>query len=259
MNTLPIAFLFAAIAAAQSGFAQQGLAPPRVGFITGTDHSLRPVLGLSGNLLLGNPAAEDVLSAAWSGSFGMVKTTSSLMAFDANHILASVDAVPGPALFAFRSNGSLALALLPQIATLYTWTGKGFSSSAFPPDFLGGQALAIAAPQLGQISLVVQRDDGLWLEQMSTDGGGFLQSALPGIQAPVLLQDDGTLLYTNQTALVIRDPAGKERKIETGAAIGEMHWMGNGWLQLLEVNNGRQFAVRTTLGSETVSQLPEVR
>jgi hypothetical protein len=259
MNKLLIALVLAALAGfAQPGFAQPGLAPPRLGFIAGPDHSLRPVLGLAGNLLLGNAAAEDVLAAAWSGSFGLVKTSSSLMAFDANHILASVDAVPGPALFAFRADGSPALALLPQTSTLYLWTGKAFSPIPFPADWLGGQTLAIAEPQSGQLGLVVQRDDGLWLEQMSTSGGKFIQSALPGVRPPVLLQQDGTLFYANQTALVIRDRAGNERRIETGEAIAEMHWMGNNWVHVVGAN-GRQLAVRTTPGSEAVSQIPEAR
>jgi hypothetical protein len=238
-------------------WAQTGLAPPRLGFIAATDHSLRPVLGLSGNLLLGSPTAEDVVSAAWSGYFGLVKSSSSLMAFDVNHMLASVDDVAGPALFAFNLSGVPAFALLPQTGTLYTWTGKAFHSLAFPADWLGGQTLAIASPQPGQISLIVQRNDGLWLEEMSTGGGGLVQSALPGIQAPVLLQDDGALLYMDRTALVIRDRKGNERRIETGVWIGEMNWMGSGWLQLVESNHGRQYAVRTTAGSENISQIPE--
>jgi len=255
MNKLLITFSFFVMAAG----GRPGVAPPQLGFIAGSDHSLRPVLGLPGNLLLGGPAAQDVLSAAWSGSFGLIKTSSSLLAFDVNHMLASVDAVPGPALFAFLANGSPALALLTQTGTLYTWTGKTFDRVTFPADPLGGQTLAIAAPQADRISSIVQRDDGLWLEDMSTSGGGFVQSALPGIQAPVLLQDDGTLLYTEQTAIVIRDPTGNERRIETGLSIGEMHWMGSGWLHVLETNNGRQVAVRITLGAEKISQLPEAR
>lgn len=249
MNNFSLTLFLAMLTAS----AQPGLAPPRLGFIAAADHSLRPVLGLSGNLLLGSPAAEGVSSAGWSGSFGLIKTSSSLMAFDPSHTLASIDAVPGPALFAFSASGSPAFALLPQSGVLYAWTGETFQTAPFQADLLDGKPLAIASPQAGVVSLIVQREDGLWLIQPDR------QSALPGIQPPVLLQNDGTVLYVDKTAIVIRNAAGNERRIETGISISEMHWMGSGWLHVLEATTTRQFAIRITPGSETITQLPEAR
>ncbi len=238
--------------AAMGAFAEQGLAPPQLGFIDASDHTLRPVLGISGNLLLGSAAAENVEAAAFSGSVGLVKTTTSLMAFDATHMLGSVDAAPGPALFAFASDGSLSVALMPESGLLLRWTGKDFETTSLPSD-LNGLPLAIAVSAADRVCVVVQRLDGLWLIE------GSAQTAISGVQPALLLANDGSVLYASGTELVLREPSGSERRIQVGVAIGELHWMGTAWIQIVPANSTLQYALHLTSGQQKISQLPEPR
>jgi hypothetical protein len=248
--------LFLAVVAAS---AQQGIAPPQLGFIAAADHSLRPVLGLPGNLLLGSAVADNIQSAAWSGSYGLVKSDALLIAFNGTRMLGSIDASRGPALFAFHSNGSPALALLSQSGELYAWTGTEFKPITFRQDLLEGNPLAIAIPQFDCVSVIVQRADGLWLVVESTRGEIESQTALAGMQPPVLLQNDGGMVYTDQTSLVIRDGTGNERRMKLSLSMAELHWMGTEWLQAIATNSGHQYAVRITPGLERISQIPEAR
>jgi hypothetical protein len=254
-----IPFLAMQSFAVMAASAQQGIAPPQLGFIAAADRSLRPVLGFPGNLLLGSAAADNIQSAAWSGSYGLAKSDDLLMAFDGTHMLGSIDVSRGPALFAFHSDGSPALALLPQSGELYSWTGAGFKLITFREDLLEGNPLAIAVPQFDRVSVIVQRAYGLWLVVESTSDEIESQSALPGVQAPVLLQNDGGLLYMDQTSLVIRDGSGNERRMKLSLSMAELHWMGTEWLQAVEANSGHQYAMRITPGFERISQIPEAR
>ena len=254
MNKLLLLLPLATMAAS----AQSGLIPPQLGFISASDHSMRPVLGLPGNLLLGSPAATNVDFVEWSGTLGLVKTGSALIAFDGARVLGSLNTAPEPALFAFRADGFSALVLLVQSGALYAWTGKEFEPLAYRAQSLGGNPLAIGAPPSGGVDVIVQRDDGLWQLGISAQGDVQSQSALPGIQPPVLLQNDGALFYSTKTTLVVRPGKGRERSIALGIAIGEMHWMGRGCIR-----SGRRLQAASSQfesrGSEKITQLPEPR
>ena len=84
-------------------WAQPAIAPPRLGFVQDSAHTLRPAYGAGGQLhsrTVRVPAT--IVSEAFSGSIGLLKTDSSLAAFDSQgKLLASMDAPGGPALFAF--------------------------------------------------------------------------------------------------------------------------------------------------------------
>lgn len=248
MKTLCVVILAAGFAAAQPA-----LKPPGLGMMVDAEGSLRPVLGLPGNLLLSDAAAQDVLSAGFSGKYAVVKTSSSLNVLDADgQVRFSMDAEEGPALFAFAADGSPALAYMA--GALWRWSGSAFEASEFKADALQGEALALAGDSSRPVFLV-QRDDAIWRVESQTGA----QNALPGVEAPVLLRVDGTVLYADGTALVIRSVSGDERRIETGAAIGTLRWMGDGWICAIEQDSLRQFAIRITRGREAVSQLPEAQ
>ena len=65
-------------------WAQPAIAPPQLGFIEDSARALRPAYGLAGNFILGPAVAGNIVSAAFSGSIGLLKTDSSLAAFDSH-------------------------------------------------------------------------------------------------------------------------------------------------------------------------------
>src|SRR5260221_14688765 len=58
------------------------IATPQIGFMQDGGNALRPVYGIAGNFVLGDSSAADVQAASFSGSFGMLKTASTLIVID---------------------------------------------------------------------------------------------------------------------------------------------------------------------------------
>lgn len=227
-------FLFlsiATVAAAQ-------IAPPQLGFVVDHRQSLRPLVGLSGNLLLGPSAGEGVISAASSQTFVMIKTNPSLSILDtAGNLKYAITTSPGPALFAFCKNGDPALVWLPNENVLLQW-----NVDHLEPLNLTSEVLALAPGRL-----VIQRGDTLYELDIATSN----QTALPGVNAPVWLDPEGSLIYAEGTALVR-----PEGRLELGFKPRYFVPLGPGWLLVGEVGTTRQFAVRITPGYEQVSLLP---
>src|SRR3984885_6223836 len=137
MRKLLITALFLSPA---SVWAQPAIAPPRLGFVEDSTRALRPAFGVSGSFILGPSvtlanAAGQIVTEAFSGSFGLLKTDSSLAAFSSQgKILGSIDAAPGPAFFAFSPNSATALAYIASSKALIEWRGTAFAPVSVPCD-----------------------------------------------------------------------------------------------------------------------------
>src|SRR6202035_55495 len=143
--------------------------------------------GIAGNFLPGGPVATGGTSAAYSGSSGLLKTSSAMVVTDRTGlIVASIDAPDGPALFAFARTGEAALAYLVT-GTLLAWDGGAFNPVSFDPTMLAASAvLSITSPDADHAAIIVQRDDGLWDVRVQLATGEIdAQTAIPGVTAPV--------------------------------------------------------------------------
>ena len=219
---------------------------------------LRPVYGIAGNFILGPSVARGVLSQAFSGSLGLLKTASTLAAFDAQgHMLASTNAASGPALFAFSPDGAPALVYLPSNNTLIEWAAGKFEILPYRPG--PGIVLAIALPNAFEASLVVQRSDGIWQVQLPfTRSRIDSQKAVPGVTAPVLAIASGDLVYADAKGIVLRKPDNSELHIAVQLpAKFSLTQMDSDWVQLSDLASPRRYAVRLTPGREGFYQLPE--
>jgi hypothetical protein len=247
--------------AAGVAWAQTALSPPQAGFMRDAADSMRPVYGIAGNFLLGDSVAAGVVAAAYSGSYGLVKTGSAVVVIDkAGLIIASSAAPDGPALFAFARNGEPTLAYLPDANALLVWNAGAFEAVPFDPATLVGSAvLSIAAPDSEHVAMIIQRDDGLWDIRMQLATGEIdSQTAIPGVAAPVLMLATGELVYSDTSGLVVRNPDGSERHIAAQLPANfELEQMGDGWIQLRDLEVGQQFAIRIAENREQSYQLPE--
>jgi hypothetical protein len=241
---------------------QSSLAPPELGFVEDAAHALRPAYGLAGNFILGPSLAGNIVTEAFSGSLGLLKTGSSLGAFDSQgKLLASMDAAPGPALFAFSPDGVTGLAYIVSSHALVEWRG-----SAFQPVWLDSQeaiaepVLAIAFPTPTEASLFIQRDDTVQEVNFPLGSVGTLsQNALIGVHAPLLALPTGDLVYCDPGGIVIRRTDGAEVRIAASLPAGfSLQQMNRDWVQLTDLNRSARFAIRTTPGREGFYQLPEV-
>lgn len=120
----PLAMLLLATAALPQ------IEAPRAGVIRDRAGVLRPVYGVAGSFVLGEPLADEVLSAGFSRSDGFAKTASELIVFHDGKEVDRVPAPPGPARFVFS----------PQPAAYFPATGELWSAktrrseSAAPPE-----------------------------------------------------------------------------------------------------------------------------
>jgi hypothetical protein len=233
------------------------LAAPQVGFIQDSGSALRPVYGLAGNFVLGDSVAADVEAASFSGSFGMVKTTSALVVIDRQgQVVASQDVPTGPALFAFSRNAAPAVAYLPNANILLQWSDGVFQQV----PLVWANVLSIAAVDSGQAAFILQRDDGLWDVRILLSTGELIsQTSLPGVAAPALMLATGELLYADANGLVLRKPDGSEKHIAAQLPpTFAFHQMGDGWIQVCDLATQQQYAVRLTDGREQFYALPGV-
>ena len=251
---------FLLFVAAASAWAQPALAPPQLGFIADSAHSLRPVFGVAGSFVLGSAAATGVTSAAFSGSLGLLKTDSAVVAFDPQgNTLASIGAAAGPALFGFAEKGDAALAYLPNSGEIIRFSGGRFTPRSVTVD--ASFVISVAFPNLRQASLIIQRDGGLWeLRVGLADGSVDSQTALTGFAAPVLELPSQQLVASDTQGIVVRNPDGSERHIAARLPANfALLEMSNGWVQVVDLGSAARFAVRVTPGHEGFYMLPGVR
>ncbi len=251
---------------AAGAWAQPAIAPPLLGFVEDRACQLRPAYGLAGNFILG-PAAEGkigngkILSAAFSGSFGLLKTDSSLAAFDSHGgLLATMKVAAGPALFAFSPGGTTALAYIASDNALFEWRGNAFAPVSLNyQDAIEDPVLAIAFPSPLEASLIVLRRETVWqLELAIGDGGIVSQKALIGVHPPLLMLPSGDLVYRDAGAMVVRRTDGSEVHIAASLpASFALQQMNQDWVQLTGLGSSARFAIRTTPGLEGFYQLPE--
>jgi hypothetical protein len=239
-----IALCLAASAAAQNR-------PPQMGFAGAADGTLRPVYGVAGNFILGPSVAGKVISQAFSGSLGLLKTESTLVAFDGQgRVLATKYAAAGPALFAFSPDGATAIAYIASSNTLVEW--KADQLAAIPLRLEPGTVLAVALPNAFEASLIVQREGEIW------EVASASQRALVGVTAPLLALASGELVYSDAKGIVLRKPDNSEVHIAGRLpAKFSLQQMDSDWVQLSELDTARRFAIRVLAGREDIYQLPE--
>ncbi|HTS49589.1 MAG TPA: hypothetical protein VMH05_16665 [Bryobacteraceae bacterium] len=255
----PVVMIFMLAAAV---CAQPALAPPQVGFLRDGANSFRPVFGIAGNFVLGGAAFSGVASAAYSGSFGLVKTDTSVIAVDSlGKVLASMDAPTGPAAFAFFSDGSPAFVYLSSANLLFEWYGTGFQMvpfdcQLFPPSAV----LGISAPDRAHVAFLIERNGGLREFRLLVESGQpDSQIFLGRVNTPALRLASGELVYTDSNGVVIRKADATEIHLNAQLpARFSLAQMGAGWVALSDLGSSVRFAIRVTPGRESLYFLPEV-
>jgi hypothetical protein len=237
--------------------AQPGIAPPQLGFVEDSAHALRPAYGVAGNFILGPAVFQKIIAESFSGSVGLLKTDSSLAAFDSQgKPLASLNTAPGAALLAFSPSGAIGLAYIAASRTLVEWTGSAFVP--VPVD-IADTVIAIAFPTPLEASLMVQRRETVWQLNVPLSAvGAISQNALMGVHPPLLALPAGDLVYRDDSGIVIRRTDGAEVHVAASLpASFSMQQMNRDWVQLSDLISSARFAIRTTAGREGFYRLPE--
>jgi len=254
MRDLCIVLLFLFALAQGRLFAQ--LVPPRIGLVSDLTGALRPVLGVSGNFLMGDPVARSVVSAGCSGTFSFVKTDTTLSILDG---VTGTDfpSPAGPALFSFFGHTGFAFFLSDR--SLHRWDGVNLNPVAL--NAFTGDVLALAQPDANHVWLAVRQTDAQVYSILFDGTSGALQSSTPLTSASgnLALLNGQEFLYTGQSGLMLHRASGTEIPL-VAPGIGEMASV---HFELLGVNwwsvkaSGQHFAIRTEPGRESLYRLPE--
>jgi hypothetical protein len=259
---------------AWAGAGAQSIAPPQLGFVVDGASVLRPAYGLAGNFILGPSVGSQIASAAFSGSVGLLKTDSSLAAFNSQGaLLGSMKATPGPALFGFSPSGATALVYLESIHELVEWRGAGFAPVSVSCDEVRSDAvLAIAFPTPFEAVLIVQKSamsgpqrpkdsswDDIWEIHLPLGAAGSAsQNALVGVRAPVLALPSGDLIFAGADGIVVRRPGAAEVHLAASLPANfSLQQISQDWVELRDLTGSARYAIHTTPGREGFYQLPE--
>lgn len=247
----------AAMLAAGSALAQ--MSAPGIGIASDWAGAVRPVVGVAGNLLIGEALVTGANSAAASGRVVLIKTATDVRALDAaGHEITRAAAPSGSALFAFANDGSPAWVWMPRTQSLLGWCAGSFCSCPLPMDAIDGEVVAIGAADRSHINLAVNRNDALEvLHVRIRDGAVAATTPLPGAVGAPLLLPDGRVIYSVSGALVERDARGKERRSAFPHSAASIAPMSAGWVLVSATGERRHFAVRVADGA--AFQIPEVQ
>jgi len=249
MNRTTAIALFCASAA----LAQPSISTPAIGMARNLSGSVQFVTGIAGNFVLADAGIANAISAAFSGTAGFVKTNSELLVLDgSNQIVSRYDAPAGPALFAFDSNGAPAL-------VYYSGALFRFANGNPAPLNWSGNPIAIAIGGLGSAMILDDRGGQLWKVRISLVSGAIeYEALLAGVNGPAALLPGDSIVYFDGSEIVVRDPAGTERRAAAGMAPAYLEQMGKDWIAIREAGPGRLFALRIRQQSLDLYQLPEV-
>jgi hypothetical protein len=251
MKTRLAAFLSICAAAV---LAQPAIAPPSVGMVRDSGGSVHVVNGIAGNFVIDDTGISNAVSAAFSGSAGLIKTDTELLVLDASYQVAARYDAPGgdAALFSFDASGAPALAY-------YSGTLFRFNGGNLEPVNWSGDAVAIALAGRHSASVLVRRDDQLWNVRFSLPSGDIENEALlAGVSGPTALLPGGAVVYIDQNDIVVRDGTGAERRVAAGIQVGYFEQMGKDWIAIREADGGRLFALRIRPQGVDLYQVPEV-
>jgi hypothetical protein len=124
MKRLCLVFLlFTASAVAQ-------VSAPATGFVRDRAGSLRPVLGVAGSFVLGDPIEEAVISVGFGKSFGYAKTEAEILVLRSDAVVERHAAPAGSSLFYLGSDGEIEQIYFPSVRELWRVQGSGFKKMA---------------------------------------------------------------------------------------------------------------------------------
>jgi hypothetical protein len=216
--------------------AQSGLDRPNLGLMIDQHGFLRPVSGVSGSFLVGDPQAARALSFACSQAACVAKTADSILgggaAIPAPEGPAVIAASDAGAIFYFRQSGRFAQ-LQNGALTPLDWS-------------VDGELLSISASN--GIRFAIRRDRAVWI----TASDGSVLGSLPSAESVLLLP--GAVVYSTPTELVLRRTNASEMRFPCGG-VTELFAMSGGWVEAR--SNSGVFALRTDAGRERVYQLPQ--
>ncbi len=139
----------------------------------------------------------------------------------------------------------------------YFEAGRGLRTVAIG-HALNGEALAIAVPDARRLSAVVRSTNGLRLVRILI-ARALVEQDLPldDISTPVLLANDGTLVFADGSEVVIRRTNRADLRLALPSPAAAIEPMGDGLAAIALANGATPAVLRFREGREQVLRVPE--
>jgi hypothetical protein len=231
---------------------------PQVGYFGDRDGKLRPVFGLGGNFIVGDPAAHGVRSAAFSGGFGLIHASNELFLVNSALEILSRAAMPASgALLAVSADGRSAAAYLTETEELCHFAPPRAWELSCHPLRSEGVVHSIGVASGLFTSLAIQRSEDLWLVLVNpVTGRTVRETLLPGVSPPVLLLAGEDLLYSRDGEIVVRHAGAAETRLPLPVRVERFEAMGEGWIHLRAAGGHSSWAVRVNGDTVELHRLP---
>jgi len=232
------------------------LATPSAGCLLDPAGQLRRVSGLPGGFLLSAPFGSGILSAACGEDFALAKTAHSLEWLDAaGQSVRSWPAPPGDALFGLAANRAGAVVHFPESGQWFLATEGALRPLPLALD--GAEALAVALGGDGSIAVVARRFGRLCAVRFGPDGYISEERELAEAAAPILIREDGALVWGDGAGIVIEAGNGARRRVALPTAPAGIEAAGERGIRVKLAAGQGQILVRLMEGREEIYRLPE--
>ena len=249
---LPLGLILAASVMWAGSFA------PRIGVVREPDGSVRPLLGLPANLIVGEPLSIDpALAAAFSDQAGLLLLNgrlelisldgSMISSYPTGDITAILDIAGGP---------DTALAWLPSTGKFVRWDGRRFIDSPFDASRLGGSIRAVRLLDSAHAELLVAHADTLERIYISIADGSLVRSEPLPEAGESAFQTDSFLLFHDAFGLALRGPDGVMRTLPIPETDLLFEKSGKHWLHIISPSGARQWMLHLDPHNPVLSELP---
>jgi len=213
---------------------------PRIGYLAEPGGALRPLAGIGGNFLLGEPVAHEVRAAVFAGRFGLVHASDRLVLVGPSlEPLASLSGLSEQALLAVSSALPLGVAWLPERGELCRLGPYRDASPNCFPLSVDGAVRAAGVTSEESAALAVERNRALWLMLVDLEKRRTVREMhLAGIAPPVALLGED-ILFCLDGELVVRRADGSEIRSPSPVAAPEFEPVGRGWVSLRDAAGAR--------------------
>lgn len=256
MRALSVRRLFGVLSAAACALAAQ-LDVPRIGYLAEPSGALRPVAGIGGNLLAGEPVAQRVRAAAFSETYGLVHAEDRLLLLSRDlRVLAWLSGVSGETLVAVSDSVPLGVAWLAGTGEVCRIRPPGGAGPECVAPAVEGTVQAVGVAAGGSVALAVERNQALWLVEIDPDRERTVrETRLTGMVPPVALLG-GDIVYSLDGELILRRRDGSEIRSPSPVTAPKFQPVGPGWLSLRGEGAGAPWMLRVSGHGLELYRLP---
>lgn len=235
-----------------------GSLAPRIGVVREPDGSIRPLLGLPANLIVGEPLSIDpALAAAFSDQAGLLLVNGrlELISLDGT-VIGSYPTGDTNAILDIADGPDTALAWLPSAGKLVRWDGHRFMDSAFDASRLGGSIRAVRLLDSAHAELLVAHADTLERIYISIADGLPVRSEPLPEAGESAFQTDSFLLFHDAYGLALSGPDGVIHTLPIPETDLVFEKSGKHWLHISSALAARQWMLHLDTHNPVLSELP---